>query len=73
MKELSQRRLWPLSKRYLTVSSETFEMHAISRLDLGKHIIKHLTPEANGKRERGQVRLLVLGDYLLRLRSMCLD
>lgn len=55
------------------VAAEAFEMRTMARLDLGKKHHQASNTEANRKRERGQVRLFVLGDYLLRLRSMPLD
>lgn len=46
------------------VAAEAFEIHSMARLDLGKKHHQAFNTEANRKRERGQVRLLVLGDYL---------
>lgn len=61
LKKVSQRRVWPLSKRHLMVAAEAFEMYAIARLDLGKNIIKHLTQKQIGREEEGRLGCLFGG------------
>lgn len=61
LKELSQRRFWPLWKRQLVVPAEAFAVHAMARLDLGKNSIRYLTQKQIGRGKEGRTGCLFWG------------